>query len=345
MKRMLAYRAVIPAVLFLILAGMAIGQSGSRPFEKIAPEKAGFSSERLYEVTKYLKEIGSAAFLAIYDGKEFLSWGHVDRKYWCHSMRKALLNSLYGIYVGRGRIDLNKTIAKLGIDDIPPGLTEEEKQAKVVDLIRARSGIYHPAAAESEDMTAGRPQRGSHAPGTFFYYNNWDFNVLGTIFEKETGEKIFTAFEREIAQPLGMRDFKAEDCEYQYEKEKSIHPAYHFRMTARDLVLYGLLYQRNGVWEGRRIIPRDWIEVSTRAHSVMDEKTGISYGYLWYVLPEDSGFGRAFFHTGVGVHMLMVIPDSRLVLVHRVDTEAPYSITSRNLYELLGIIMAARIQK
>jgi hypothetical protein len=43
--------------------------------------------------------------------------------------------------------------------------------------------------------------------------------------------------------------------------------------------------------------------------------------------------------------MLMVIPDSRLVLVHRVDTEAPYSITSRNLYELLGIIMAARIQK
>jgi len=345
MKRVFAYLTVILVLFSFVFAEIASGQNGGQTLEEIAPEKAGFSSERLSEVTKYLEKIGSAAFLALYDGKVFLSWGHVDRKYWCHSMRKAFLNSLFGIYVGRGRIDLNKTIKDLGIDDIPPSLTEDEKQAKVVDLIRARSGIYHPAAAESEDMTAGRPQRGSHAPGTFFYYNNWDFNVLGTIFEKETGEKIFTAFEREIARPLGMRDFRAGDCEYQYEKEKSIHPAYHFRMTARDLALFGLLYQRNGVWEGRQIIPRDWIEVSTRAHSVMDEKTGISYGYLWYVLPEDSAFSRAFFHTGVGVHMVMVIPDSKLVLVHRVDTEAPYSITSQNLYELLGLIMAAKLQK
>jgi len=345
MKRILAHLTFISVLIFSELAGMAFDQSGGRPFEKITPEKAGFSSERLSEVTDYLDKIGSAAFLALHDGKELLSWGHVDRKYWCHSIRKALLNSLYGIYVGRGRIDLNKTIAELDIDDLPPGLTEEEKQARVVDLIRARSGIYHPAAAESEDMTAGRPQRGSHAPGTFFYYNNWDFNVLGTVFERETGERVFAAFEREIAEPLGMRDFRAEDCEYQYEKAKSIHPAYHFRMTARDLALYGLLYQRNGVWEGRQIVPRDWIEVSTKAHSVMDENIGISYGYLWYVLPEDSGFGRAFFHTGVGVHMVMVIPDSRLVIVHRVDTEAPYSITSQNLYELLDLIMKARIQE
>ena len=345
MKRVSAHMASIPVLLLWIFAGMAFGQSGGQPFEKVAPEKAGFSSERLSGVTKYLDKIGSAAFLALYDGKVFLSWGHVEKKYWCHSMRKAFLNSLYGIYVGRGRIDLNKTIKELGIDDIPPSLTEDEKRAKVVDLIRARSGVYHPAAAESEDMAAGRPQRGSHAPGTFFYYNNWDFNALGTIFEKETGEKIFAAFEREIARPLGMKDFKAEDCECQYENDKSIHPAYHFRMTARDLALFGLLYQRNGVWEGRQIIPQDWIEVSTRAHSVMDEKTGICYGYLWYVLPDNPEFGRAFFHTGVGVHMVMIIPDGKLVFVHRVDTEAPYSISSQNLYELLGLLMAAKLQK
>lgn len=35
-------------------------------------------------------------------------------------------------------------------------------------------------------MTKNRPARGSHAPGTFWYYNNWDFNVLGTISEKKT---------------------------------------------------------------------------------------------------------------------------------------------------------------
>lgn len=77
----------------------------------------------------------------------------------------------------------------------------------------------------------------------------------------------------------------------------------------------------------------------------MDETNGISYGYLWYVLPENSDFGRVFFHTGVGVHMVMVIPDSMLVFVHRVDTEAPTSITSRNLYELLGLLVTAKLQK
>lgn len=42
-------------------------------------------------------------------------------------------------------------------------------------------------------MKDARPPRGSHPPGTFWYYNNWDFNVLGTIFIQLTGEDIFQA--------------------------------------------------------------------------------------------------------------------------------------------------------
>ncbi len=336
------------SILFLAL-GLALAvppaysQAGRGAFEPIVPEAAGFSSARLAEVTRYLEKIGSAAFLVLYDGKALLSWGAVDRKYPCHSIRKALLNSLIGIYVERGRISLDKTLAELGLDDSPPSLTDAEKQAKVVDLIRSRSGVYHPAAAESEDMAAERPARGSHAPGTFHYYNNWDFNALGRIFEQAAGRSIFEAFEAEIARTIGMQDFRAADGEYQVEKSKSDIPAYKFRMTARDLALYGLLYLRNGFWDGRSIVPRDWIEASTRAHSIHDERAGIGYGYLWGTLPASSPFGRAFFHSGLGVHTLVVLPDSKLVIVHRVDTEAPYSMTSQNLFELMALLMAARL--
>jgi CubicO group peptidase (beta-lactamase class C family) len=337
-------------ILVLILLSLASAQGPARqgagdPFESIKPEEAGFSSERLTEVTKYLEKIGSAAFLALYDGKVFLSWGHIDRKYWCHSIRKALLNSLYGISFKRGIIDPEATIGSLGIDDIDPRLSPDEKKAKVIDLLQSRSGIYHPAAAESEDMAAERPARGSHPPGTFHYYNNWDFNVLGAIFEKAAGRSIFEAFEKEIARPLGMPDFRAEDGRYHYEKDKSIHPAYQFKMTARDLALYGLLYLRGGIWEGRRIIPKEWIDISTQRHSVHDEKTGLGYGYLWGVLPENSPFGKGFFHSGLGVHTLLILPDSRLVIVHRVDTEAPYSMTSQNLFQVMGLLMAAKLAK
>ena len=65
---------------------------------------------------------------------------------------------------------------------------------QVVDLLRARSGVYHPVDFETALMKKNRPERGSHARGTFWYYNNWDFNALGTIFEKEAGLKIGEAF-------------------------------------------------------------------------------------------------------------------------------------------------------
>ena len=38
-------------------------------------------------------------------------------------------------------MDLNATMEELGIDDLPPSLTPEEKQAKVEHLLMARFGL------------------------------------------------------------------------------------------------------------------------------------------------------------------------------------------------------------
>src|SRR5437773_1840833 len=108
----------------------------------------------------------------------------------------------------RGVININETLEQLDIDDNPPSLTNGERQAKIVDLLRARSGVYHPVDFETQYMIAIRPGRGSHPPGTFWYYNNWDFNVLGTVLERKTGLSIGEAFYRRIAKPIGMQDFK-----------------------------------------------------------------------------------------------------------------------------------------
>ena len=114
--------------------------------------------------------IRSGAVFATFQGNVLLAWGAVERPFRCHSVRKSLLSGLYGVHAGE--IDLQKTIGELGIDDRQP-LTETEKQARILDLLMARSGIYHPAAKETSDMDAERPQRGSHPPGTWWWYNNW----------------------------------------------------------------------------------------------------------------------------------------------------------------------------
>ncbi|UCG85388.1 MAG: serine hydrolase [Gemmatimonadota bacterium] len=340
------------AVLVAALAAAAMACSGDPvsseqdpdALEYVTPEEVGFSSAALQQAVAGFEQIGSAAVVALYDGKVFLSCGEVDRKFWCHSIRKSFLSSLYGIYVGRGVIDTSKTLEELGIDDIAPSLTVEERQARVADLLRSRSGVYHEAAAETADMAAQRPERGSHPPGTFFYYNNWDFNVAGAIFEQETGVGIFDAFESEIAGPIGMEDFVAADGSYSYEPEKSIHPAYPFKMTAMDMARFGLLYLRNGNWNGQQIVPHDWITVSTTAYSIAEADLNIWYGMMWYVIPEDFPvLGPGFFHTGIGVHLLLVLPQDNLVIVHRVNTFEPWTLTAEDYFPLIAQIVDARI--
>jgi len=299
--------------------------------EYVTPEDVGYSSQKLEEAKQFAEQSGFDAVMALYDGKILFSWGSVSQNYYTHSIRKPLLSALYGIHVYQGNIDLDATMEDLNIDDIPPSLTPEEKQATVKDLIKSRSGVYHEAAAEAPIMIQMRPPRGSHPPGTFYYYNNWDFNVAGVIFEQETGTGIFEEFKTKIADPIGMQDFRVENCYYQYEFEKSMHPAYPFRMSTRDMARFGALYQKNGIWNGQQIIPNGWIDESTKVYSIVDSTFGVGYGYMWGVYPEGSVISqmidghRIIGHTGLGgVQALMIIPDLKLVIVERTDTDGNF---------------------
>lgn len=317
--------------------------------EYVAPEDVGWSSSKLEQARQFADQSGYAAVMVAYDGKVFFSWGQIGNSYRSHSIRKPFLSALYGIHVNRGEIDLDATLEELGIDDIPPSLTIEEKQAIVRELLQSRSGVYHEAAAEADTMIALRPPRGSHPHGTFYYYNNWDFNAAGTIFKEETGLDIFETFKTEIADPIGMEDFNTSSCYYQYEQNKSMHPAYHFRMSARDMLRFGVLYQKNGRWLDGPIVPPAWINESTSAYSLVDSASGVGYGYMWAVIPAGSQFSQifgsaGFYHTGYGGHAIVILTDLNLVIVERVDTDAPGWVDPGDAGMELGLmIINARI--
>jgi len=314
----------------------------------VSPESAGWSSEGLQKATALYKQSGYASVMALYDGQVFYSKGNTKINYWCHSIRKPMLSALYGIHIENGNINLDLTLQELGIDDISPSLTVPEKQAKVEHLLKSRSGVYHEAAAEAPEMAALRPQRGSHLPDTYFYYNNWDFNVAGTIFEQETGTKIFEEFEKQIAIPIGMQDFNPDNCYYQYEYNKSQHPAYSFRMSTRDMARFGVLYQQNGMWNENQIISEEWITRSTTAYSFADSINASSYGMMWNVFEENSiihnmiGY-TGFYHTGVGIHALIIIPELKLVIVERYNTDGYYQNPGEYGLEIGMAIINAKI--
>ena len=296
------------------------------------PEQLGWSSKKLAVAREYSKQLDTAGLMIVDNGVVVDAWGDITKNFQCHSMRKSIMSAIIGVHVDQGNLDLSKTIEELGIDDYPPALTAEEKQATVGDLIKARSGIYHGALGESPGMKAMRPERHSHAPGTFWYYNNWDFNALGTIFEQETGQNLFEALDQQLARPLEMQDFDLVNCRYRNNIDYgtpglTMHRYYDIRMSARDLARFGLLFLREGRWRDKQLLPRKWVRESTASHSRRGLNSG--YGYMWWTGNKTGLYenvhlnGHSYAAAGWGGHRMVVLPWRNLIVVHRVNTDQP----------------------
>jgi CubicO group peptidase (beta-lactamase class C family) len=307
--------------------------------QDLSAASRGWSSDRLAELGRALDAGASGALMVIEQGQIVFQWGAVARKARVASVRKSIISALYGIYVAEGRIDLRTTLADIGIDDIG-GLSPLELSATVEHLLQSRSGIYHPAVY---DTAGGRPARGSKMPGQHWFYNNWDFNALGTIFERQTGVSVFEALARRLAAPLCMQDFETSDGWYVRGAE-SRHPVYKLQLSARDLARFGLLYLRGGSWNGAQIVPRRWIGTSTRPHSELGD--GIGYGYLWWTASAHAtGDPRSidrpiFYASGYGGQYVFVVPALDLVVVHLV-AHVDRGITRDVMGKILRAVRAA----
>ncbi len=324
--------SLIPFVVFCsVIAFFAHAQGHESVYpgvtwEKADPRGLGWSIQKLEEARQYLQTVPQGSVVVVDRGRVVAEWGDSAKRVKLSSVRKSFLSALYGIHVHRGRLDLGRTLAELGIDDDPP-LTPAEHQATLRMVLQSRSGVYHAFVAGTPAMRAAMPARGSHAPGTFWYYNNWDFNVLGTIFEQQLKTDIGTAFRDLIARPIQMQDFRPEDFYYvraatgnEVEKTSS-HAAYHFRMTARDLARFGYLFLRQGRWKGVEVIPGDWVKESTTSYS--DTGNGVGYGYLWWVNSWPGVPVANYSAQGALGKYVVVFPDRGLVVVYLNHTDYP----------------------
>jgi CubicO group peptidase (beta-lactamase class C family) len=310
------------------------------------PSSMGWDSAKLAKAKEQFIQSGARAMMIIDDGYIIAQWGETKRKVNVHSVRKSLLSALYGIYYDQGKVDLCQNLATLGMDD-KEGLSPSEKEATIQDLLKARSGIYHPAAYETKSMRKNRPKRGSHVADTYFFYNNWDFNALGAIFEKHIAHKsIYEAFYHDIAKPTGM-NFTIEDGKYVYHKS-SLYPAYSFYLSNEDRARFGLLYLRGGKWQDKQIISEKWMQKSLTSYS--ENRSKVGYGYLWWVTSRSKHFGirdkKAFSARGNWGQYIFVSPKHNLVIAHTSDRKGGDPKISKGQFKkLLKMIMEAKSSK
>jgi CubicO group peptidase (beta-lactamase class C family) len=300
-------------------------------------DESGFTPDGVTSVMMMLRDLPTTSFMVVAGGKIAFKYGDVTEVSYLASARKSILSMLFGNYVESGQIGLERTIGDLGIDDVG-GLLPIEKSATIADLLTARSGVYHPAASPGSD-TKGEPARGSQRPGSYFYYNNWDFNVLGAIFEKLAGKTVFAAFQSDLAGPLQLQDFDLSKQRMLGIEEQSRYPAYHFFLSARDMARLGLVMVRQGRWKGQRVVPRAWVQASTSVRVPSSGLTGsfkgrpLGYGYLWW-LPEarssTQDWARSFLAAGNYGQFILGLPQIDTVIVHRVAVTDEFAV-ARNL--------------
>ena len=312
----------------------------------MAPGEASWSADDLQAIDALAGSMQTDSFLVVHRGRIVHAYGDITKPRNVYSVRKSVLSVLFGIYLDRGRMDLEQSLATLDVDDVG-GLSAQERAATVRQLLQARSGVYHGAAYETRSAKARRPARDSHPPGTFWYYNNWDFNTLGAIFQRSVGKTVFEVLQDDLAGPLQFEDFRAvRDTEFVAESV-SRYPAYVMRLSARDLARVGLLMARAGRWGDRQLVPARWVAESTTAYSTVPPGWQ-GYGYMWWVPRRawpfwERSVGDVFFAWGNGGQFLLVDRQRDLVLVHQADRRIIFSneVTPESISPLLQRVLAA----
>ncbi|GAC1686466.1 MAG: serine hydrolase [Gemmatimonadaceae bacterium] len=297
-----------------------------------------------------LRTLPTTALVAVVGGRILTDYGDPAAVSYLASVRKSVLSMLVGRHVAAGTLRLDRTLAEIGIDDIG-GLSAEERQATVRDLLSARSGIYHAASNPGDDL-ASAPPRGSQPHGTYQLYNNWDFNALGTIFERETGQGIYDALAADLATPIGMEDFDRRAQRKTGDSTRSRHLAYHMHLSTRDMARLGYLMLRGGRWNGEQLVPEAWVRASTSAVTPVSElhperrRDGpFGYGFLWWVWDGAANAGPyrgGFTAMGLGGQQITVLPALDLVVAHKTRPGQERRVSDDEYLQILDLLVRAR---
>jgi CubicO group peptidase (beta-lactamase class C family) len=138
----------------------------------------------------------------------------------------------------------------------------------------------------------------AHEPGQAFAYDNSVVPMLMAILQKATGQPVADYARQHLVEPLAMEN-----------------PSYDRGLALRtaDMAKLGQLYLDQGVWSGRQVVPADYVAASTRAQNAGGRPVGLSYGYLWWVVPGPAP-RPTFMANGWGGQFIWVHPALNLVV-------------------------------
>jgi CubicO group peptidase (beta-lactamase class C family) len=248
------------------------------------------------------------------------------------SMTKGAMNALIGLRVKDGKL----AVADQALLPEWRGQGDSRGDISLDDLLRMSSGLafdesYDDPLADVTEMLFvtgdmakfAASKQLLHRPGSYWDYSSGTSVLLAAILRGTfAAEDDYLRFPRErLFGPLGMRSAVLEtDASGTFVGSSLLYG------SARDFARLGLLFLHDGVWQGERLLPEDWVAYSlTPTKAAPDDSYGAQ---MWLKLPESDGYGEppmpedAFYFLGHDQQIVAIVPSRDLVIVRLGLTQA-----------------------
>ena len=231
-----------------------------------------------------------------------------------YSVTKSITSALVGIAIADGNLN---SVDSSVVSYFPSvSLDDPRKEAiQVENLLAMNSGIewMEPLHSGLNDLwgiiEADDPAQYFfnpalvEEPGAVFNYNSGGSHLLSMLVQETVGQPASDLATERLFTPLGIRD-------YFWKSDFTGHSIGGTGLELRpvDMIKIGQLYLDYGEWQGRQIIPSDWVSASSRVHSNPSSEVG--YGYQWWIRPQGD-----YYALGWGGQKIRVFPEQDMVVV------------------------------
>ena len=232
------------------------------------------------------------------------------------SIAKSIVSAALGKAIMEGKI---KSLDQKVTDFFPKLKGKYAKEVTVGDLSSMASGLSWDEKYYSPFSIVTRAYFDDHLkevilglsikdkPGQEFRYLSGATQLLAMCIEKATGEYLSNYVSEHFWKPMGAEN----DALWQLdEADTGIEKAYCcIASTARDFARFGKLYKQNGVWNGKQILPRSFVEKSLQPRF----SDSPEYGYGWW-LHQING-KKIYYMRGHLGQFVIVLPEDDVIIV------------------------------
>lgn len=239
------------------------------------------------------------------------------------SMAKTFVGILAGIAVGEGKI---KSLDEPVGNYLPKFKEGDNSKLTIRHLLTMSSAVNfdenyanpfaYPAqgyyGTDLEKLSLGYDVTGE--PGKVFEYRSGNTELLGLVLEKATGKTISEYFSEKVWKSVGA----AHPAFWSLDRENGREKAFCcFNSNAKDFARMGQLYLDSGRWNGKQLVPEEYVLNSIKPAPLLEDDGTANdvYGYSWWFLPEHKGLKNIFYARGILGQYIIVIPEKKMVIV------------------------------